>query len=117
MTERDVAYAGNLVVLHDLSAGLQKGSVLVAPLLHHCDTLSEGREDFLCGFFLSALALIVCVYLERHLHTRVASEVLDFFDVQSAFKQACDIGMAKLMSCNREVERTHDSGVSDSGAV
>ena len=51
------------------------------------------------------------VYPECHIHSGVTSEVLDLLDVQSALKQAGDIGVPKLMSGNREVEGPHDLGI------
>ena len=54
---------------------------------------------FLDGLFFPALTIIMRVNTQGHIHSTVASKILHLFDVQSSFKQSCDISVSQNMCC------------------
>ena len=62
---------------------------------HLCGTccLSKSRTDFVGRVLLACLVLVMGVDAERHIYRCMPREVLNFFDVQPAFKKPCDVGV------------------------
>ena len=70
---------------------------------HCCKFLKPAPSEMLHAlsrwFVFPALTIIMRVNTQGHIHSTVASKILHLFDVQSSFKQSCDISVSQNMCC------------------
>ena len=75
----------------------------VAPAWHLFS--AKCGADLLRGALLARFVLIMRINAQRHIDRGVSCEILNLFNVQSAFKKPRDVGMSELVRMNVEIQR------------